>query len=141
MPDNPKQAQLVKAAYKKCADCATDPCATPVFVDVGCSPRFAVSRVRMLPCLSATRGASFQIWVSNRGRRIHLDELFRLQGIEPKDYAWEAAGVTAAQMGKMLGNAMSLNMCERILGRLIWCAGLVDRKPRDRWAQDTVLFS
>ena len=140
MPDNLNKAHLVKLAYKKCEDHSINPCATPVFVDVGCTPKFAVSMARKLPCLSATRGASFNIWVSTRGRCIQLPELFRLQGIDPADYPWEAAGVTASQMGRMLGNAMSLNMCERVLASLIWSAGLVKDKPSDRWALGKVAF-
>ena len=37
--------------------------------------------------------------------------------------------MSARQMGKMLGNSMSLNVCERVLGRLLFAAGFVNKVP------------
>ena len=97
--------------------------------------------LQMFPCLTERRSASFGIWISSRGRRIQLDELFRLQGIDSRDVDWEGAGVWRSQMGSMLGNAMSLNVCERVLGNLLWSAGLVRMRPVDRWAANSVIIA
>ena len=117
-----------------------NPLKVPVFNDVDCSLGFATSQVRMIPCLTAKRGSTCGIWVSTRGRRIDLEEMFRFQGINSADVDWKGAGVTASQMGRMLGNAMSLNVCERVLKNLLWSAGLIERLV-DRWAENTVVLS
>ena len=61
-----------------------------------------------------------------------LNELFHLQGLSEKACAWQTV-ISPRQMGKMLGNTMSLNVCERVLGRLLTAAGLVRKCPPDRW--------
>ena len=78
------------------------------------------------PCL-LTRN---KIWISNRGRLLNARERCRLQGINPDDFKQV---VSDAQWRKQLGNAMSVNVVERLLARLLPAVGLTGPLP-DRWA-------
>ena len=83
------------------------------------------------PCL-LTRN---KIWISNRGRLLNARERCRLQGINPDDFKQV---VPDAQWRKQLGNAMSVNVVERLLARLLPAVGLTGALP-DRWASGTAL--
>merc|ERR1740121_2080166 len=83
------------------------------------------------PCLTCNRAGGH--WITNRGRRLTKAEMMRLQGI-----ATPAEGfvqrVSDPQLGKQIGNAMSVNVLERIFVRLLPAAGLWPaRQLQDRW--------
>ena len=80
------------------------------------------------PCL--VHGEPRGHWVSNRGRRTNLREMFRLQGMDPRRVKMV---VSPNQMGAQLGNTMSVNVLERILCRLLPAAGLTEGGLADRW--------
>ena len=62
-------------------------------------------------------------------------ELFKVQGLHSAAFGdWQSAGISDANMGHMLGNAVSLNVVERIMSRALFSAGLVRRRLPDRWA-------
>eukprot|EP00959_Pyramimonas_sp_CCMP1952_P426793 8938826-Pyramimonas_sp.AAC.1 len=89
----------------------------------------------MLPCMTATRAMAMDWWVSPRGGRITIQELFAFQGFRPESYKkWSKLGITDRQIAKMLGNSMSVCVIERVLVEALWAAGLVTEKPVDRWA-------
>jgi hypothetical protein len=46
----------------------------------------------------------------------------------------DKTGISPAQMGHMLGNAMSVNVLARILPRVLFAAGMIGALPTDRWA-------
>ena len=83
------------------------------------------------PCL-LTRN---KIWISNRGRLLNARERCRLQGMNPDHFKQV---VSDAQWRKQLGNAMSVNVVERLLARLLPAVGLTGALP-DRWASGTAL--
>ena len=83
------------------------------------------------PCL-LTRS---KIWISNRGRLLNARERCRLQGMNPDDFKQV---VSDAQWRKQLGNAMSVNVVERLLARLLPAVGLTGALP-DRWASGTAV--
>ena len=83
------------------------------------------------PCL-LTRS---KIWISNRGRLLNARERCRLQGMNPDHFKQV---VSDAQWRKQLGNAMSVNVLERLLARLLPAVGLTGALP-DRWASGTAL--
>ena len=128
-----RSRELVKLAYTKNLALGIDPSTHLIFTDIDCSLKFNNFTVGYLPCMTATRASSCGWWVSTRGRRITLSELFGFHGVDERDVPWREAGVSATQMGHMLGNTMSLNVCERVLSRALWSAGLVARSPVDRW--------
>ena len=55
----------------------------------------------------------------------------RFQGLEGA-IDWKRSGVSANQVAGMIGNDMTLSVCERVLGRLLYAAGLVAEVPTDR---------
>merc|ERR1719336_3661680 len=82
-------------------------------------------------CLTARRNAGH--WVTNRGRRMTKSEMMRLQGM-PTPAEGFVVNVSEAQLGKQIGNAMSVNVLERIFCRLLPAAGLVPAsRLHDRW--------
>ena len=85
--------------------------------------------------MTATRAKTRGWWVSVRGRRITLKELCRFQGLVSVDIPdWQQAGISENDLCHMLGNSMSLNVCERVLCAALWSAGLTSRKLADPWA-------
>ena len=88
-------------------------------------------KMDMCPCL-LTRN---NIWISNRGRLLNAHERCRLQGMNPNDFKQV---VPDAQWRKQLGNAMSVNVLERLLARLLPAVGLTGALP-DRWASGTAV--
>lgn len=79
------------------------------------------------PCL--TRGPRGH-WVAHRGRYLRLAEAARFQGMSPRNCR---VVVTDRQFSAQLGNAMSVNVVERVLARALPAAGLAEELP-DRWA-------
>ena len=59
-----------------------------------------------------------------------VEEMMRLQGMNPSEFNLD---VTERQLAQQLGNAMSLNVLERIMFRLIPAAGLGTVGEKDRW--------
>eukprot|EP00959_Pyramimonas_sp_CCMP1952_P085979 1798503-Pyramimonas_sp.AAC.1 len=87
-----------------------------------------------MPCLTASRTSGRDWWVTPRGGRILAREIFRFQGFGRKQFClWKKAGISSRQMCKMIGNSMSVNVAERVIGEALWAAGLVTQKPIDRW--------
>ena len=85
----------------------------------------------MCPCLTRGRAGSGGHWVSTRGRLLTIDEMLMLQGMRADVHR---TGITNRQVGYMIGNAMSVNVLERLLLRLLPGVGLVPERPHDRWA-------
>ena len=67
-----------------------------------------------------TKGQARGFWLTDRGRRMNVKEMMRLQGMNPEDFTLQ---VTERQLAQQLGNAMSLNVLERIMFRLLAAAG------------------
>ena len=131
----PRARSLVKLAYLKCKNKKINMKSRFVAVDVDCSKNFATMGTSIHPCLTATRGRSFGWWWSLVGRRASLAELCQLQGVRMLDLP-HAGKVTEREMGHMLGNSMSLNVIERVVGASLWSAGLVSMQPQDRWCTE-----
>ena len=81
------------------------------------------------PCLTRARAAA-GFYMPARGRRMTLAERFRLQGI-PLRVLQYRQGISDRQLGMMVGIALSLNVLERLLVRMLRACGI--RKPlKDR---------
>lgn len=81
------------------------------------------------PCITVSRGAGH--WVTSRGRRLSKEEMMRLQGMDPTTFK---VAVSETQLGKQLGNTMSVNVFERLLVRVLPAAKLAPRSElTDRW--------
>jgi DNA (cytosine-5)-methyltransferase 1 len=81
--------------------------------DTGISTKFAVNpMLGRCPCLMAS---SHQYWISNYDRPLNLHEQMRIQGFDPKQLK---QAVSTTQLRKQLGNAMSVNVVERLLSHM-----------------------
>ena len=124
----------VKLQFKRVLWRGVDPRKTFVAVDMHASPKYRTAKAHCLPTLTASRASSCGWWISSVGRPITVSELLRFQGMTANDVRGWTDAVSKNQMGHMVGNALSVNVIERILCKALWAAGLVANKPCDRWA-------
>lgn len=119
----------VKSALRQLVREGSDPTKEAFIVDCDSSPGRSKHIHGVSPCITCSRGAGH--WVTNRGRRLMKEEMMRLQGMDPTRFT---VAVTDSQLGKQLGNTMSVNVFERLLVRVLPAAKLVKRGVLvDRW--------
>ena len=106
-----------------------DPAHETYFLDIDSSAAWRRACRGCCPCITASRPRGF--WVTMRSRRTTLAELCWLQGLSlPSKIA-----VTDRQLGRMLGNAMSGNVMERLMRQLLVAIGYPGAETLpDRWA-------
>lgn len=106
-----------------------DPFNEPWVIDCDSSEERSRAFLGVSPCLTRSRGAGH--WLTDRGRRMTVSEMLRLQG-------WFGSFnvVTSDRhFASLLGNAMSVNVLERLLVKLLPAAGLWPAELLvDRWA-------
>merc|ERR1711972_355450 len=120
----------VKSALRTLKREGSDPTQEAFIVDCDSSPNRSKYAHGVSPCITCSRGAGH--WVTNRGRRLTKAEMMRLQGMNPTEFT---VAVSESQLGKQLGNTMSVNVLERLFVRLLPAARLVKHgELRDRWA-------
>jgi len=132
LPRKTSQKKLAKLAYGDALSKDINAVVTTLAVDIDCTQKYATYGVDVARTLTMARGGSGGPWLSTKGRRTDIEELFSIQGFKASDYDWQAAGVTKAQMGMMLGNTMSLPVVGQVLAEALWAAGLVASKPTFR---------
>jgi DNA (cytosine-5)-methyltransferase 1 len=102
----------------------------PVVIDCDSSTYRYKWKYDHSPCITVARGKGH--WLVNRGRRQTKTEIMRLQGMDPTKFV---VATTDPQLGKQLGNTMSVNVLERLFVSLLPAARLVRKSSlRDRWA-------
>mmetsp|Transcript_33738 Transcript_33738/g.85296 ORF Transcript_33738/g.85296 Transcript_33738/m.85296 type:complete len:396 (+) Transcript_33738:139-1326(+) len=107
----------------------SDPLKEPYTIDCDSSANRSKWMHHVSPCITCSRRSGH--WVTSRGRRQLKTEMMRLQGMDPSKFR---QAVSDPQLGKQLGNTMSVNVLERLLVRLLPAAGLVSAAGlRDRW--------
>lgn len=85
------------------------------------------------PCLTRSRACSSGHWLTTRGRRMTRSEMLRLFAIKPSRINF--GKVSSRKAGAMIGNAIAVNVLERIFCTLLPAAGLVPQGILiDRWA-------
>ena len=62
------------------------------------------------PCITRSRAKGH--WLTSKKRRMTIEEMARLQGIRPETFT---KVVNDYELGQQLGNAMSVNVVERLL--------------------------
>ena len=124
-------------AKRKVKDLGSNPDDEPWVVDIDSTlPRMSCMN-GLSPCITARRGDGH--WVTNRGRRFHKTEMMRLQGMSPLNFN---VVVSNTQLGKQLGNTMSVNVVERVLVNALPAAGLVKQGCLpDRWKSGEALVA
>jgi len=106
-----------------------NPQKTTYIMDVDSSSERSKAVKGRSPCITCSRRSGH--WVSTRNRRQTLEEMLRMQAMNPTILKM---AVSRAQLGKQIGNAMSVNVLERLLVKALPAAGLVSsRQLEDRW--------
>jgi len=119
----------VRRALLKLSAAGEKPLEVPYVVDCDSSPSRAKWIKDGSPCITCGRAAGH--WVTNRGRRLTTDEMMRLQGMRPHSFR---KVVSERQLGVQIGNAMSVNVLERLFVRALPAAGLVAHNTLiDQW--------
>jgi DNA (cytosine-5)-methyltransferase 1 len=128
LPGTAKAKKLVQKAMTAVFKSGTDPRIVPVLIDIDCTDKFAVHGIDIAKTITRTRGGSGGPWVSSRGRRVTIDELFKLQGFDPNAIPWQAAKITRRQAGQLVGNSVCLPVMGMILAEALYAAGLTAKK-------------
>jgi len=87
---------------------------------------------KMFHLASHARAVSGGFWVSTYGRRFQVPEMCILQGM-PADRLAYTGIIPESAFRKIIGNAFSLNVMERILVRTLNATHLLPQKLLDRW--------
>ena len=91
----------------------------PWVVDCDSSLRYSNYMHNVSPCLTKSRARGH--WLLHKNRRMNINEMLRLQGFNP---AQVAVAVSECTLGQQIGNAMSVNVIERVLNHALQAAGL-----------------
>ena len=94
----------------------------PYVVDCDASKQKSHHMKNVSPCLTKSRSKGH--WLIHKNRRTTIREMMRLQGIDPDKFKQV---VPDNVMGQQLGNAMSVNVVERILANALKAAGLTHK--------------
>ena len=95
----------------------------PYVVDCDASKQKSHYMKNVSPCLTRSRNKGHW-WLIHKSRRTSIREMMRLQGIDPDKFKQV---VPDSVMGQQLGNAMSVNVVERILASALTAAGLTHK--------------
>jgi DNA (cytosine-5)-methyltransferase 1 len=121
----------VKTCLRKLREKGIDPTKEPYVVDCDSTPSRSQSVKDYSMCITARRCGGH--WLTNRGRRMVKEEMMRLQGMDPTAFN---VVVRPNELGKQLGNTMSVNVLERLFVRLLPAAKLVRAGTlKDRWTK------
>ena len=108
-----------------------NPLRTPCVINIDSVHAHAM--VNMVPCLTAARAGQGGHWVTSRGRRLTSGEMQALMGMMPDQL--NTSMVRVSRFHHMLGNAVAVNVLERIFVKLLPVAGIVCQDALvDRWA-------
>ena len=104
-----------------------NPFTTTYVMDIDSSSGRSKAMAGCSPCMTRSRYKGH--WLSTRGRRMNIDEMLRLQGFQPSQFR---TVVLSSELGKQCGNAMSVNVLERVLAKLLPAARLAVTHKRAR---------
>ena len=66
--------------------------------------------------------------MSSRGRRVTIDELFKLQGFDaPGDVPWQAAKLSGRQVGQLIGNSVCPPVIDMLLSEKMCATWLMTK--------------
>ena len=100
-----------------------------IIVDIRASKGFAHYTVNGMPTITSTRAVARAWWVADLGRQISTKEILFLQGFEADAIDYKSAGVSDQRIYHMTGNAMSANILERLLPKVLDAVGIFPSSP------------
>ena len=107
-----------------------------VVVDIGAGEKIRKLSVDYFPCITKSRAQRMAFVLLKRGwcRQVSLNELAMLQGARLSSF--ELEGLSASQIGGLIGNAMARNCLDRLLPRVLQSVGAIATLPPDKWANE-----
>ena len=133
------RSDTVKRNVKRAQDliiaAGGSPSTDPWVVDCDSGHKSSNHMLNTSPCLTRSRYRGH--WLLREGRRLSTTEMLRLQGFNPDRVA---VAVSECTLGQQVGNAMSVNVVERILVKLLVPVGLL-KKSCLKHAHDTVSYT
>ena len=113
-----------------------DPYRSPYIVDCDASPSRTKHMWDVSPCITRSRQNGH--WITNQQRRMNKAEMLRLQGMDPSKFVID---VSSSKLGQQIGNAMSVNVIERILIAALKAANIVrgEKTQFKRWENGTAI--
>lgn len=128
----PKQSSnakcFVKEACKQAMQRDMNPLKIPIAVDIDCSARFQTVGFNEAKTLTRTRGSQGGPWITTRGRRTTPTEMMAIMGFVENELPWEEAGLTARQLGQLLGNAVAVPVIGHVLSAAMFSGGVTAAK-------------
>ena len=124
----------VLSAHKNIRQLGGAPSSDAYIIDLAASKSRETFRCGESPCLTAGHAASRAYWATWFGKPLDICQMMKLQGYDnnPKGKRF-LVNISDHRMGHVLGNAMSVNVLERILVRALFAAGLTKTRLPDRW--------
>ena len=92
----------------------------PYVVDCDASRQKSNEMFNVSPCITRSRNRGH--WLIHKKRRMRINEMMRLQGINPRTFKQV---VSDAVLGQQLGNSMSVNVIEQLMIQALKAANLL----------------
>ena len=96
-----------------------------VILDVEAGEQYRNCMRNVCPCITRSRGNSGGYYIMSLGRRTSVTEMGRLQGFSDDTLAVLSKKLGRSALGAALGNAMSMNVLDRLLPRVCFSAGFI----------------
>ena len=109
-----------------------DPACHHIVIDLEASKSRFQWRCGVSPLITKAR-ARRGYYISSQGRRMCIDEMFRLFGIPPHDVPWQAARVSKHQIRCAIGNAFPVNVMACLISPVLFAAGVIDEIPKNKY--------
>lgn len=118
----------IRAAENQAREAGLDPDEKAIIVDCDAASNRMKWLIDLSPCITRSRHNGH--WITNRKRRFTLEEMFRLQGM---DHTKFVVKVPEIALGQQIGNAMSVNVIERVLLSIFNSTTLLNARISDEW--------
>ena len=122
----------VLRAHRRIGKTGADPDQDTFVVDCDASKQRMTWMKGLSPWI--TRRRNRWHWLTIRRRRMNIDEMFRLQGMDTSKFKVKTS---PTETGKQIGNSMSVNVVERLLLKILQHTGHISNLQEDRWANLT----
>ena len=115
-----KTNERLEDALMKLQEKGLDPLRNQYVIDIDSSNTH--SSLGYSPCLTRTRAGNGGHWLSWKQRRMNLNEILRLQGVQPE--LVPRGIITDRQIAMVAGNAVPIPMLSRVIDALLVSSGL-----------------
>jgi site-specific DNA-cytosine methylase len=121
LPTAPGAARRLKEVCKRIKNRGLHPLRHHFVANIGSSKiHFKLGES---PCITRSRGGSGGHWVTSKQRFMTIDEILRLQGVQDPSRVPRSL-VTDRQLGQIAGNAITVDLFQRVLRNALEAAGL-----------------